>query len=186
MKELLPSAYSESRTPLTDNPTSSHVIVGYVPVGVWLCWFSALVFLSCTISVCSSTRLALNLMFDKVSICFCRQQDNRKSPPQSPAKYVKTMVRVVVGDAICFLCVRISWKKPKHTEFIAHRTVAVSVLANYCIACKKKMFSWGRNYCCKKIGINCTVGQGRPRWSASEKQIVADGSTFDYMYGLMD
>jgi len=41
-------------------------------------------------------------MFDKVSICFCRQQDNRKSPPQSPAKYVKTMVRVVVDDAICF------------------------------------------------------------------------------------
>ena len=138
MKELLPSAYSESRTPLTDNPTSSHVIVGYVPVGVWLCWFSALVFLSCTISVCSSTRLALNLMFDKVSICFCRQQDNRKSPPQSPAKYVKTMVRVVVDDAICFLCVRISWKKPKHTEF-AHRTVAVSVLANYCLQ-KKNVF----------------------------------------------
>lgn len=101
MKDLLPSAYSESRTPLTDNPTSSHVIVGYVPVGVWWCWF--LFFLSRSISVCSSTRLAMNLMFDKVSICFCRQQDNRKSPPQSPAKYVKTMVRVVVDVAICSL-----------------------------------------------------------------------------------
>jgi len=122
-------------------------------------------------------------MFDKVSICFCRQQDNRKSPPQSPAKYVKTMVRVVVGDAICF---PLRADKLEKTE--AHRVYA----PNSC------SFSFGQLLPAKtknvflipdivvKIGINCTVGQGRPRWSASEKQIVADGSTFDYMYGLMN
>ena len=126
-------------------------------------------------------------MFDKVSICFCRQQDNRKSPPQSPAKYVKTMVRVVVDDAICFLCVRISWKKPKHTEFIAHYSTEQLQFQFWpIIACKNKKCFLDTRYCCKNIGINCTVGQGRPRWSASEKQIVADGSTFDYMYGLMN
>ena len=126
-QENLPRAYKDNSTPRTDKPSSSHSIIGYVPLGTELVstaspFFSSPSFfdvpgiLNCCV-VCRSILFIINFTFALLELVsfkrhdITRQQVKRNKPPQSPAMYVKTIVRGASSDMGWVMCGVLVWNR---------------------------------------------------------------------------